>query len=89
MKMSKVSPEKLKKAKEKLVNKWNNEVACKKPSQTRIRKYKKHLKRLKENRQDFVTDQMEQINETLEQEQIVREYLAGSTETESVRPEIF
>ena len=85
--MSKVSPEKLKKARERLVEGWNKKVACKKPSATRIRKYKKHLKRLGEQRQDFVADQMEKINETLEQEQIVREYLNGSDETESVRPE--
>jgi len=87
--MSKVSPEMLKKAKERLVERWNKGVACNMPSKQAIRNRRNELQRQRKSHQGFVEGQSELIKETLEQEQIVREYLGGSTETESVKPEIF
>jgi hypothetical protein len=87
MKMSKVSPEKLEKARKRLVEVWNKGVACKMPSKQAIRNRRNELQRLRKKHKEFVSDQDELIKETLEQEKIVREYLGGSDETESVRPE--
>lgn len=89
MKMSKVSPEKLEKAKDRLVERWNKGVACKMPSKQAIRNRRNELQRQRKNHQGFVEGQSELIKETLEQEQVVREYLNGSTETKSVKPEFF
>ncbi len=81
MKMSKVSPEKLKKAKEKLVNKWNKEVACQKPSAQKIRNTKRAIRRMKRDRHEIVDGQIDVIKEQQAQDAIVREYLDGSGET--------
>ncbi len=81
MKMSKVSPERIKKAKEKLLHKWNTQVACNKPSADKIRAHKRAIRRMKRDRHEIVDGQVEAIKEQQAQDAIVREYLEGSGET--------
>lgn len=70
------------KARKELVQRWNDKVAPHMPSNKRIRDIKNHIKRVSRERQLLVEDQMLLVQEQLEQDKVVREYLSNESEPE-------
>jgi hypothetical protein len=59
-----------------LVDKWNKEVLCRKPTKQAIRNRKRAIRMMRRDRRDIVSDQDMYIIETIKQEKEMREYKA-------------